>query len=175
MTSIRAKARPFIAVVAVAAALASSTPSMAAQADLDLIQSYVGDWRGSGSMTSAEGNTETVRCTLGVTRSTAEKINFRGRCALAGANLAMNGTMAYISASNRYEAVLTSNTTFSGNAIGRRSGRTITFNISGTDANGNPSNVRAGFGLSGDDISVDFTVTNADGSRIRAQVPFERE
>lgn len=175
MTRARAIVRPFITAAAVAAAFAITAPAMAAQADLDLIQSYVGDWRGSGSMTSAEGNTESVRCKLDITRSTPEKINFRGRCALAGANLAMNGTMAYLEANNRYEAVLTSNTAFSGDAIGHRRGSSVTFNITGTDADGNPANVSAGFGLSGDKINVDFTVNNADGSRVRARIPFDRD
>lgn len=175
MTYQRATVRPFFAAAAIAATIAVSAPGMAAQADLDLIQSYVGDWRGSGSMTSAEGNTETVRCRLGITRSTNEKINFSGGCVLAGANLHMQGTMAYIAANNRYEAVLTSNTAFSGNAIGRRSGSKVTFNITSTDSNGNAADVRAGFGLSNGKINVDFTVTNPDGSRTRASVPFDRE
>lgn len=175
MTLTRDAIRPILTAATLAAALALSALAHAAQADLNLIQSYVGDWRGSGAMTNADGNSETVRCTLGVTRSTAEKINFRGRCALAGANLSMNGTMAYLEATNRYEAVLTSNTSFSGNATGRRSGNTVTFNISSTNEDGESANVRAGFGLSNGKINVDFTVTNPDGSRLRASVPFDRD
>lgn len=175
MTLNRDAIRPLLSAATLAVALAVSAPAQAAQADLNLIQSYVGDWRGSGAMTNSDGNTETVRCTLGVTRSTAEKINFRGRCALAGANLSMNGTMAYLESTNRYEAVLTSNTSFSGNAIGRRSGNTVTFNIASTNENGEAANVRAGFGLTNGKINVDFTVTNPDGSRIRAAVPFDRD
>ena len=98
----------------------SATPAFAAKADLDLIQSYVGNWRGRGPMTNGDQKKETVVCRLEITRSTQEKIGFSGRCALAGGNLSMNGTMAYIVAANRYEAIITSNTEFTGTAIGMK-------------------------------------------------------
>lgn len=174
MKQLRALARLTIIPAMVAGLFSLAGTAYAAQADLALIQSYVGNWRGTGEMNNA-GSRESVRCRLDVTRSTAEKINFDGRCAMAGATLSMKGTMAYIEATNRYEAVLTSNTSFSGRAIGRRVGSSVTFNLQSTDENGNASNIRAGFALRGDNINVDFSVTNADGSRITADVPFDRD
>lgn len=157
------------------AGLTAAPGALAAPEDLELIQSYVGDWRGTGVLTNAGQPGESVRCRLGVTRSTVEKINFQGRCAIAGTTLSMAGTMAYISANNRYEAIMTSNTTFTGNAIGRRVGTNVTFNLQSTDENGATSRVRAGFGLIDGNISVDFQVTNGDGTKISAIIPFERE
>jgi len=147
----------------------------AAPADLELLQSYVGDWRGTGTMTNSGQPSESVRCRLEVTRSSAEKIGFDGNCVLAGANLSMRGTMAYIEANNRYEAVLTSNTAFTGDAVGRRSGNTVTFNLTGKNDKGETANIRAGFGLLNGQINVDFTITQDDGSRIVADIPFDRQ
>lgn len=157
------------------AGMSVSTPVIASDADLALIQSYVGEWRGRGSMTNDGQAGETVVCRLAITHSTAEKINFNGRCTLAGANLSMSGTMAYISAANRFEAVMTSNTAFTGNAIGHRRGSSVTFNLQSTDESGGTSNVRASFGLVNGDIKVGFRVTNADGTKIVADIPFERQ
>jgi len=148
--------------------------AIAAPEDLVLIQSYVGDWRGRGTLRAQGQEDETVVCRLSVTRSNAEKINYRGRCTLAGANLSMNGTMAYISAKNRYEAIMTSNTAFTGIAIGTRRGENVTFNLQATDESGMMSRVKAGFGLEDGDISVSFEVTRDDGSKLVAEIPFDR-
>jgi len=151
-----------------------SVPAYAAPEDLALIQSYIGEWRGRGTLRAAGQEDETVVCRLSVTRSNAEKINYRGRCTLAGANLSMNGTMAYISDANRYEAIMTSNTAFTGVAVGTRSGDNVTFNLQSTAEDGMVSRVRAGFGLSDGDIEVSFEITRDDGSKLVAQIPFDR-
>ncbi|MCF6327122.1 MAG: FABP family protein [Devosiaceae bacterium] len=154
--------------------LGISVPAYAAPEDLALIQSYIGDWRGRGTLTAEGQEDETVVCRLSVTKSSAEKINYRGRCTLAGANLSMNGTMAFISDKNRYEAIMTSNTEFTGVAIGTRQGNNVTFNLQSTAENGMVSRVKAGFGLSDGDIEVSFEVTRDDGSKLVAQIPFDR-
>ncbi|HHG91188.1 MAG TPA: hypothetical protein ENJ90_12035 [Devosia sp.] len=164
-----------VAAALAVSSLSAATPALAAPADLELIQSYVGNWRGTGTLVNAGQPGESVRCRLNVTRSTAEKINFSGRCAMAGTTLSMAGTMAYISSANRYEAIMTSNTSFKGVAIGNRRGSNVIFNLQATDDEGGTSRVRAGFGLIGDKISVDFEVTNEDGSKITADIPFDRD
>ncbi len=174
MINMRALPRLVLAGVLVLAGLSVAPPAFAAKADLDLIQSYVGNWRGRGTMTNAGNENETIVCRLEITRSSSEKIGFSGRCALAGGNLSMAGTMAYIVAANRYEAIITSNTEFTGTAIGKRRGSNVTFNLQGRDKDGNISKVRAGFGLNGGKIVVEFEVTNANGSKILANVPFDR-
>ena len=160
--------------MAVSGLAAAASPVLAAPEDLALIQSYIGDWRGRGTLEAEGQENETVVCRLSVTPSTAEKINYRGRCTLAGANLSMNGTMAYISEKNRYEAIMTSNTAFTGIAIGTRQRENITFNLQATDESGMRSRVRAGFGLNEGNIEVSFEVTRDDGSKLVAQIPFER-
>ncbi len=160
--------------ILIAGGIGIGTPALSAPADLELIQSYVGEWRGRGVMSAQGRENETVVCRLSITRSSAEKINYRGRCTLAGGNMSMNGTLAYFSANNRFEAVMTSNTAFTGVAIGRRSGKNVTFNLQAKDDEGGVSNVRAGFGLVDGDIKVDFEVTQANGEKIVADIPFDR-
>jgi len=174
MINMRALPRSVLAGVLVLAGLSIAPPAFAEKADLELIQSYVGNWRGRGTMANEGQESETVVCRLEITRSSDEKIGFSGRCALAGGNLSMAGTMAYIVAANRYEAIITSNTSFTGTAIGKRRGSNVTFNLQGRDKNGEISRVRAGFGLNDGKIMVEFEVTNADGSKILANVPFDR-
>ena len=164
----------FGVVALVVGSLSASVPAHSAPADLELIQSYVGDWRGRGTMNAPGQDSETVVCRLNITRSSAEKINYRGRCTLAGGNVSMNGTMAYLSANNRYEAIMTSNTAFTGTAIGRRVGKNVTFNLQAKDDQGRTSNVRAGFGLVDGSIKVDFEIIQADGSKMVAVIPFDR-
>jgi hypothetical protein len=164
-----------IAGLAAALSITSAGPSVAAQRDLDLLQSYVGDWRGTGSMNTASGE-ETVRCKLDVKRASAEKVNYNGRCTLAGGNLSINGTLAYISERNRYEAIMSSNTTFSGQAIGRRSGSGINFNLEERDPDtGSTIKVNVGLALRSEKIEVDFKLTDtASGNSTRAKVPFSK-
>ena len=97
-------------------AAAASVPASAAPADVALLKSYLGNWSGRGVF-QAE-TPETVVCKLSLTEGNSDKVNYSGRCAVAGTNLSIKGTMAYIEASRRYEAVMTSNAKFSGTAVG---------------------------------------------------------
>ena len=162
--------------VVLAAALVSgalfSPVAIAAQKDLDLIQSYIGEWRGRGTLTAPGQSAETVVCRLSITNSSPEKINFNGPCTLAGGNMKIHGTMAYIK--GHYEAALTSSTSFAGTAIGTRQGNDVTFNLQAKDEEGKTSNVEATFGLKNGNITVEFVITQDDGSKIVANVPFVR-
>lgn len=150
-------------------------PVEAAQRDLDILQSYVGDWRGRGTMGEGDAE-ETVVCKLDITRSSSEKINFKGRCTLAGKALAINGTMAYLSQNRRFEAVMSSNTYFSGVAIGHRSGSTIKFNLSERDPDtGSTVKINIGMALTNSTININFRLTDsASGQSTVAKVPFTK-
>lgn len=150
-----------------------ATPGFAAQADLDLIQAHVGDWRGSGTMKRSGQPTESVRCRMDVTKSSNEKVNINGACSLAGGRLNMYGTLAYIN--GRYQAVINTAAFDQITASGRRSGSSVNFNFAAANDDGNNSNVSAGFRLSGDVINVSFTIKNDDGSQITATVPMDRQ
>jgi hypothetical protein len=153
----------------------SVSPVFAAKADVDLLQSYIGDWRGKGEMVGAE--TETVVCRLSLSKGNQDKVNYSGRCSLAGTVLSVNGTLAYNDAANRFEAAMSSNATFSGLAVGKRQGGALVFNLKerNKDESGNDLTLSAAITLRQEKINVDFTVMfNATGETLTASVPFSK-
>ncbi len=154
---------------------AAASPVMAAPADVALIKSYIGEWRGRGTLTGA--NSETVVCRLTLTQGNQDKVNYNGRCTLAGTNLSVAGTMAYIEQSKRFEAAMTSNATFSGIAVGQKRGNNLVFNLRERtpDEEGKDMNISAQINLSPDAIKVVFEVVYVEsGDSLRAEVPFSR-
>jgi hypothetical protein len=158
--------------------IASPLPVMtveAAQADVDLLKTYVGDWKGRGTLVGADS--ESVVCRMSLTPGNQQKINYAGRCALAGTQLSVNGTIAYNDAARQYEAAMTSNVTFSGIAVGQRRGDGIVFNLHERDKDeqGNDMTISAAITLAKAKITVDFQVVfTKSGDTIRAQVPFSK-
>jgi hypothetical protein len=153
---------------------AAAAPALAAPADIALLRSYLGNWKGRGVVQGK--NAETIVCRLMLTDGNNEKINYDGRCALAGANLAIHGTLAYIDASKRYEAAMTSNTSFQGIAVGRKQGDGVVFNLKEVGKNeGSDIAITAGIALQRSQISVDFQVTDvASGQVTKATIPFSK-
>jgi len=161
----------------VATPLAASVPAYAGAADVALLKSYVGSWKGRGQLIGAES--ESVVCRLTLSEGNADKVNYSGRCSLAGTSLAVNGTLAYNDGAKRYEAAMTSNVTFSGLAIGKKSGDNIVFNLKerNKDEEGNDLTVTADIVLKGkgSSIGVSFQVVfNATGDTLKASVPFTK-
>ena len=156
-------------------ALCGAGPSIAAPADVALLQSYIGEWRGRGVLVGA--NTETVVCRMSLTQGNQEKVNYNGRCTLAGTQLSVAGTMAYIEASRRFEAAMSSNATFTGIAVGQKRGNGLIFNLRERDKDeeGKDLNISAQNRLDGDAIDVVFEVVYVEsGDSLRAEVPFSR-
>jgi hypothetical protein len=172
---------PLPRIVALAGLLAvtpmAAAPVTAAPADVALLKSYVGAWKGRGQLIGAES--ESVVCRLTLSEGNADKINYSGRCSLAGTTLNVNGTLAYSDQNKRYEAAMTSNVTFSGLAVGKKTGDGIIFNLKerNTDEEGNDLTVTAAIALKGkgESIAVEFQVVfNASGDTLRASVPFTK-
>jgi len=156
-------------------AAAGAAPALAAPADVALLQSYIGEWRGRGVLIGA--NTETVVCRMSLTSGNQQKVNYNGRCILAGTQLSVAGTMAYVEASRRFEAAMTSNATFTGIAVGQKRGNGLIFNLRerDKDEDGKDLNISAQISLNGDAINVVFEVVYVDsGDSLRAEVPFSR-
>jgi hypothetical protein len=173
MTKIGALSRA-LALAGVLAA-AGTAPALAAPADVALLKSYIGDWRGRGVLIGA--NTETVVCRMSLTQGNQDKVNYSGRCSLAGTQLSVAGTMAYVEASRRFEAAMSSNATFSGIAVGQKRGGGLVFNLRerDKDEDGKDLNISAQITLKGDSIQVVFDVIYVDsGDSLRAEVPFSR-
>jgi hypothetical protein len=71
--------------LALLAAMPFGTPVYAAQADIDLLKNYVGEWRGRGiAQFSDTGKDETIVCRMTITDSEPTKVTFNGRCTIAG-------------------------------------------------------------------------------------------
>ncbi len=156
-------------------ATAGAAPAVAAPADVALLKSYIGDWRGRGVLVGA--NTETVLCRMSLTQGNQDKVNYNGRCTLAGTQLSVAGTMAYVEASRRFEAAMSSNATFTGVAVGQKRGNSLVFNLRERekDEKGKDLNISAQITLNGDAIKVIFEVVYVEsGDSLRAEVPFSR-
>lgn len=152
-----------------------AAPAFAAKADVDLLKSYIGEWKGRGTLVGAES--ESVVCRLSLSEGNSDKVNYSGRCSLAGTSLSVNGTLAYNDAKKQYEAAMTSNVTFSGLAIGKKQGDGIVFNLKerDTDEQGNDMTITAAITLKTQKIDVDFSVLfNASGDMLKASVPFNK-
>lgn len=154
---------------------AATAPAFAGPAELALLQSYIGDWRGRGTLVGA--NTETVVCRLSLKQGNLDKVNYSGRCSLAGTQLSVAGTMAYVAASRRYEAVMSSNATFNGVAVGQKRGSGLIFNLRERDRDetGKELSISAQINLASDAIKVVFEVIYVEnGDSLRAEVPFSK-
>ena len=156
-------------------AAAGAVPALAAPADVALLKSYIGDWRGRGVLVGA--NTETVVCRMSLSEGNQDKVNYSGRCTLAGTQLSVAGTMAYIEASRRFEAAMSSNATFTGIAVGQQRGNGLVFNLRERDKDeeGKDLNITAQITLQEEAIRVVFEVVYVEsGDSLRAEVPFSR-
>ena len=158
-----------------AGGLATAPAAFAAPADIALLKSYIGDWRGRGTLTGA--NSETVVCKLSLSQGNQDKVNYNGRCTLAGTQLSVAGTIAYVDANKRYEAAMSSNATFTGVAVGQKRGGGLVFNLRERDKDeeGKPVNISAQISLTNNAINVNFDVVYVEnGDSLRAEVPFTR-
>ncbi len=159
-----------------ASLLAQTPPALAGADDVALLNGYIGKWHGRGTA-NIDGETETVACVLDVQKANVQtKINYKGKCALAGTPpVSIAGTMAYIEQEDRFEAVMSSSTRFSGGAIAHRSGKTISFDLKDSDQNGKDYAIASQIGLTGNRIDVNFTVVDlAKNKTARISVPFEK-
>lgn len=154
---------------------AATTPALAGPAEVALLKSYIGEWRGRGVLVGA--NQETIVCRLSLTQGNQDKVNYNGRCSLAGTQLSVAGTMAYIEASRRYEAAMSSNAMFTGVAVGQKRGSGLVFNLRERDKDeeGKDLNITAQISLGQEAIQVAFEVVYVEsGDNLRAEVPFTR-
>ena len=151
-----------------------AAPAFAGPAEVALLKSYEGTWRGKGQLIGTDQ--ENVSCRMSLSDGNDDKINYAGRCAMAGTNLAINGTLAYIEASHRYEGAMTSNVNFSGVAVGQKQGNGIVFNLKsrGIQEDANVES-NAGTVLTPGVSTVNFKATDVNtGKVVSASVPFAK-
>ncbi|WP_027835385.1 hypothetical protein [Maritalea myrionectae] len=154
-----------------------STPSFAGKADIELLKSYVGNWRGRGEAKLAStGADETVLCKMDFTDTGPDRIGLTGRCSLAGSTFSMRGTVAYVEKNRRYEAVMSSNTSFSGVAVGRRSGKNLNFSLLNVKSESDDAfDIGVGLQLRNGQIYVKFDIVHKEsGGKSTANIPFSK-
>jgi hypothetical protein len=158
--------------------LMTAVPAHAAKADVQLIQSYIGTWKGGNQLDGKFRGKPAgkVSCQMSLSPGNGDKVNFAGNCALAGTTMTVKGTIVYNDAGRRYEAAMTSNVSFSGVAIGKRQGNGILFSFKekNKDDEGMGMAVNASIMLHPDKINVDFDVAFDNGEALSASVPFTR-
>ena len=163
-------------VLTVLATFIYTIPSRAAEAELALLSSYIGNWSGEGALIGGDRN-EPFKCRLSIAKGNQGRINYTGRCSLVNATLSISGTIAYVDASARYEAAMSSNAGFTGLAIGQKNGESITFDLreSGKDRAGSDVRIGSKILLIGGNITVEFEVEfNDSGEVLTASVPFSQ-
>ncbi len=141
-----------------------------------ILQSYVGSWRGSGELVGGE-EPEKFSCRNVIADGGQGKINYQGRCAVAGLNLSIYGTIKYNDDTSRYEGVMSSNTAFTGLAIGRQRGSKIVFDFKQQKQHeGEDLTIGSQITLEGDAYTVDFDVWIAGSdTKMSTSVPFKRK
>jgi hypothetical protein len=157
------------------AAMALTGPAFAAGPG-ELLESYIGEWKGSGALVGGQ-NPEPFRCRLGISKGNLNKINYAGRCSLIDMNLSVSGTIAFDDKAQRYQAAMSSNAGFTGVAVGQIKGDTINFDLreKQTDRGGNDVRIGSRILLQNNAITVDFEVEfNNSGQVLTASVPFSR-
>jgi hypothetical protein len=166
-----------LALATVMAATLASQPAQAGQAEIDLLNSYLGNWTGAGHLVGGE-KPEDFRCRLTIAKGSAYKINYSGRCALINMNLSVAGTIAFNDDKQRYEAIMSSNAGFTGQAVGKESGGQISFDLAERqkDRGGNDVRIGSRIRLANGAIALDFEVEfNDSGKLLTASVPFQRK
>ena len=168
--------RAVAATMALSMATAFAAPALAGPAEMALLESYVGEWRGEG-VTRGTDQPESFRCRLTISKGNQARINYAGRCSLANMNLSVSGTILYSDQNRRYEAAMSSNAGFTGVAVGRQQGDRIRFDLAEKqrDRGGNDVRIGSAISLANSGITVDFEVEfNNSGQVITSSVPFAR-
>lgn len=167
----------WVKALAVAVALQSvGIGAATAQPELELLTSYVGNWRGEGALVGGDRN-EPFRCRLSIAKGNQTKVNYTGRCTLVNTTLSISGTIGYNDKAKQYEAAMSSNAGFTGLAIGRQGAGQISFDLRERQKDRGGSDVRIGsrIVLVGESITVDFEVEfNDSGEVLTASVPFSQ-
>jgi hypothetical protein len=172
----RMNLRAMIAIAAIVLSGLLAAPARSGEAELDLLTSYIGKWAGAGVLVGGK-SPESFRCRLTIAKGNQAKINYSGRCTLINMNLSVGGTIAFDDASQRYQAVMSSNAGFTGLAVGRQQGDRISFDLTEKqkDRGGNDVRIGSRIQLIGNSITVDFEVEfNNSGEVLTASVPFSR-
>lgn len=167
--------RAAVATAGVALMLGVPGAALAGPQQSALLLSYVGKWQGSGLLQGGD-EAEKFSCKNVVTDGRNGKINYQGRCFVAGINLSIYGTLRYNDKTRHYEGIMNSNTEFQGIALGRVQGSNIIFAFKQEkQREGHELAIDAQMTLKPGKYTVDFRVRIADSDvTMSTSVPFEK-
>lgn len=166
----------WLALIALMTGFLAAAPVAAGDNEIEFLRSYVGDWKGAGVLVGG-AEPERFTCRMTVAAGAAARINYSGRCAVAGLNLSVRGAIIYSDKNKRYEAAMSSNTAFSGVAPGKRQGSTIVFDLKEreTDDEGTDMTIGSQILLKDGRITIDFQIMfNDSGQQLTTSVPFAK-
>jgi hypothetical protein len=152
--------------------LAAAPATLAGPADITLLQSYVGNYLGTGTMS---GNPpQKITCRISLQPGNEGKVTYIGRCSTAGANLSMTGVFAFVG--NHFEAAMSSTGGMTGTAIGERRGNAIAFTSrSHENSTGHDRTVSSTMTLAGGTIRVDFSIFDSKTHKTASgSIPFSK-
>lgn len=168
--------RTIRAAAVAAAALAMPISAEAGEREMSLLESYVGEWDGAAKLLGGD-EPEDFTCRMTITEARTPKIYYVGRCTLVGLNLTVSGAIGFNDKTRRYEGVMSSNTAFSGIALGRIRGSSIVFDFEERQPGEQDDEVAidAQITLKGETVTVDFSIAFSDsGETLTTSVPFGR-
>jgi len=152
--------------------VAQSNSAFAAVSDAAMLQSYVGSYTGTGSISSSPP--QTVRCRFSLQSAGASTVNYTGRCSSGGTSFSMTGV--FTAAKGRIEAAMSSSTGMTATVVGVKRGGGVVFSSKQQDkSDGNDRTISSTFALTGGTISVDFSVLdNKTGKTAAGTIPFKK-
>lgn len=166
----------WLALFALMVGIAVAGPTTAGEEEVGFLKAYVGDWRGNAVLVGG-AEPEKFTCRMTIAAGNAARINYTGRCAVAGLNLSVRGAIIYNDKASRYEAAMSSNTAFSGVAPGRQQGGGILFDLKerASDDEGTDMSISSQILLKDARITIDFQIRfNESGQILTTSVPFAK-
>ena len=152
--------------------IALPSATLAAGSDAAMLQSYLGSYTGSGSISSSPP--QTVRCRLNLQSAGPSKVNYTGRCSAGGASFSMTGVFSAIK--GHIEAAMSSSTGMTATVVGVKRGGGVVFTSKQQDVSeGHDRTITSSFALTGGTLSVDFSVLdNKTGKTSAGTIPFSK-
>jgi hypothetical protein len=131
----------------------SAGPALAGPDEIALLQTFVGSWRGEGTLIGPEDPPSPFQCDLLTRRGNAGKLVFTGNCPL----LTAAGGIGYAAAAAQYELAVTSSADFRGAAIGHSEDDVIVFVIEDAgSAKSNDLRLNANMRMRAQEIAITF-------------------
>lgn len=140
--------------------------ALAGEAELRFLEQLLGNWRGSGEISGPDGGDVTCRLVL---KPSGSKVNFNGRCALAGGggSQSFSGSIRYNDRAGRWESSSRGET-----VAGKKSGNNLVFTTAQSDRRGSGTSTMT---LSPGAISVKFDlVDKRTGEKTQGSIPFRK-